>query len=123
MTGTFFWIAMFLLLFSFGIFIMVFYSTRVQAKSLNIILLHQKAIRLELNNLAGRLDALLTEREVLDDYLQTDAPVNSTAGGMGMAAGQRRQAEDLVPGIEKLLLAEPSPAAKPRAGGLPEIKI
>lgn len=129
MTGTFLWGVLFFLLFFIGIFIMVLYTTRVQTKALGIILMQQKSMRLELDRLAGRLDNLLVDREVLtDDYLMTDTPIqimSKTTGKINgnISGNQHGLAEDLTPGIEKLLLGEPSSTEKPYASGLPEIKI
>ena len=117
MNWTLLWIMLFFLLFFFGIFIMVFFSSRAQGKALNTIILQQKAMCLELDRLAGRLDNLLAEREVLEDgYLLPDPPDR-------VSAMPHRPVEEMVPGIKKLLLTKPTAAKDPHAQGMPEIKI
>ncbi len=112
------WLLLFCLLFFFGMFSMIYFSVRSQDKALNAIFQQLKSTRMEVERLSNALDALLTEREFNDD----DA--------LNHAAPSAEQAEDMVPGLARLLLGPDSPQAQRgkknsdcQEEGRPELKL
>lgn len=119
------WVLLFFFLIFCGMFILVWYATRMQDKALQDILHQQRAMRLELDRLATALDALLADR-----------PLNEDEGEPGATRPDTVVPPEAVPGLDRLLLgpdadrtravrppADAAPGLAPAADGLPDLKL